>query len=62
MKKYEYKVVSLKWNRWLGTAKTDYLEVINEYGEKGWRFVQFAPARAHSSKSKGVELVFERQV
>ena len=61
MDKFEYKVVILEYNLWTGTASPDYLEVINEYGAEGWRFVEFTPNYARPKGSKGVELIFERK-
>lgn len=62
MKKYEYKVISVKWSMWTGKAKQDYLQIINEYGQQGWRFVQVVHGVAQSKSSKGIELVLEREV
>ena len=36
MIKYEYKVVAMKSSQWHGRAKTDYIEILNEYGTEGW--------------------------
>jgi len=64
MKKYEYKVVAVKWSPWTGKAKADYLDIINDYGAEGWRFIDFAPTRAHSKKVSGtsIELIFEKEI
>lgn len=63
MKKYEYKVVLLKVDRvWTGKAEADYLQIINEYSEQGWRFVSFVPAILNPKGSKGQEMLFERKL
>ncbi|MBT8232270.1 MAG: DUF4177 domain-containing protein [Saprospiraceae bacterium] len=62
MKKYEYEVVSIKYSIWTGRAKEDYLQVINEYGQNGWRFVGFAPINMKPKGTKGIELVFEKEL
>jgi len=43
MEKFEYMAVKIEFNIWKGKVKEDYLEILNEYGAKGWRFVQIAP-------------------
>ena len=62
MEKYEYKSVSIGFSVWTGRAKSDYLEVLNEYGAEGWRFVDFAPNFARPKGVKGIEMIFERKI
>ena len=61
MKKFEYKVVAMDFSIWTGRAKADYLQILNEYGAQGWRFTGFTPGQARPAKSKGVEMIFERE-
>jgi len=61
-KRYDYEVVTLGFNIWTGKAKEDYLKIINEYGDRGWRFVCFAPAAARPKGAKGTEMIFEKEI
>lgn len=60
MIKYEYEVASITFNQWNGKADVDYLDLINDYGRRGWRFVEFTPAGFSPKGAKGAELIFER--
>ena len=60
--KYEYKVVAMRISQWHGRAKSDYIDILNEYGREGWKFVQFTPTNAKPLKAKGVEMIFERKI
>ena len=62
MKKFEYKVVNIGFSIWTGKADQDYLQILNEMGEDGWRFVNFAPAHAKPKGVKGIDLIFERVI
>lgn len=64
MEKYEYKVVKLKFSIWKQKAEADYLEVLNDYGQEGWRFVDFAPKQAVPDNANGnkIEMIFERRI
>lgn len=63
MIKYEYKVVLLKIDMvWTGKPETDYLQILNEYGTQGWRFVDFVPNELRPKGVKGKEILFERAV
>ena len=62
MDKYEYKAIPVGFNIWKGKLKEDYLEIINEQGSKGWRFIDFAPSIALPKGKKGIELIFERKL
>ena len=62
MKKYQYKVISLKRSMWTGKAKADYLEVLNKYGRDGWRFKLFADKYAVNKPHKNIELNFQRAI
>lgn len=59
---YEYETISIDYNMWTGKSKYDYLEIINERGSNGWRFVCFSPTEARTKTNSGIELVFERVV
>lgn len=61
MEKYEYKVVTIDWSMWTGKAKTDYLEVLNELGEQGFRFITFAPHYVKAKGQKGIDIIFEKR-
>ncbi len=61
MEKYEYKAVTVGWNMWTGKAKADYLNIINEYGEQGWRFIQIVPHNYLPKGKRGIELIFEKK-
>ena len=58
--RYTYEAVSISYSIWTGRSKNDYLEIINERGREGWRFVGFSPSNARPKGVKGMELVFER--
>ena len=60
--KYIYDAVSISFNIWTGRSKDDYLDVINERGRRGWRFVGFAPTNLRPKGVKGTELLFEKAV
>ena len=62
MKRYEYKTVQLGYSIWTGRAKDDYLDIINEYGRQGWRFMCFSPAHAKPKGVKGIEIILEREL
>jgi len=59
---YIYEAISLPKSIWTGKAKTDYLEILNERGSKGWRFVGFSPTGSNPQGAKAIELIFEKQV
>ena len=61
MDRFEYKVVSIDRSVWTGKTKFDYLEILNEYGIDGWRFVCFAPASVTKKGASAIELVFEKK-
>ena len=60
--KYIYETVAISYSIWTGRSKDDYLDVINERGEQGWRFVCFSPMNAKPKGVKGIELIFEKQM
>lgn len=60
-KKYIYEVVNLKFSIWTGKAERDYLDILNDYGMRGWKFVTFAPKLANPKGSKGIEMVFVKE-
>lgn len=62
MKNYVYEAVAIGWSPWTGKSKGDYLEIINERGRDGWRFVGFVPTTFRVKGVKGTELVFEKEV
>lgn len=64
MKTYEYKSINIPPRQLFSKIKasSDYLEIIKEEGQKGWRFVQLIPSEALPKGVEGVELVFEREI
>ncbi len=58
--KYIYEAVSISYSIWTGRAEEDYLRIINEKGQEGWRFVGFLPSYAKPRDVKGTELIFEK--
>ena len=59
MKKYEY--VSVRTNRFFGAKSDKHREIIDEYAEKGWRYVGFIPTKMSDyGKLKEMDLVFEK--
>ena len=60
--KFIYEAESISFSVWTGRSKDDYLQIINERGEQGWRFVGFLPATAKPKGVKGTELIFEKQI
>lgn len=62
MKKYRYEAISISFSAWTGRSKDDYLEIINERGKEGWRFVGFTPHSAKPRGVKGTELIFEQEI
>ena len=62
MKRYEYKIVTIEISAWTSRAKHDYLEVLNENGKEGWRFIEFSRSQLRPKGVKGVELLFEREI
>ena len=58
---YEYKVIRIPVSMWSGKPKEDYLAVINEYADLGWRFVQVVPNSIQPKKKMGVEIIFEKK-
>ena len=62
MKKYEYKIYTIDYSIWTGHADEDYLEIINDLGAEGWRFIDFSPAHMKPKGAKGTDLIFEREI
>lgn len=62
MNRYEYQGVEIRVNSWSKKPKEDVLDVMNEYGELGWRFVGFEPSIKKSESQKVVKLIFERLI
>ena len=60
--RYIYETVSINFSIWTGRSTEDYLDIINEKGKDGWRFVTFSPSHARPKGVKGIELIFEKQI
>ena len=59
---YEYETIGISYSIWTGKSSEDYLEIINERGANGWRFVCFAPLNARPKGVSDLEMIFERIV
>ena len=59
--RYFYDTVNIRYNIWTGRSKEDYLEIINDKGKDGWRFVGFVPINLRPKGVKGTELIFEKK-
>ncbi len=58
MKKYEY--VRIHIGKLFGAGKNDHRTIINEYAQKGYRYVGYVPAGVGAYGSiKVIDLVFE---
>jgi len=62
MEKFEYMAVKLKFNIWKGKPDEDYLAILNEYGSKGWKFIQVAPQHFKPTSGQYFEIIFERKI
>lgn len=60
--KYIYDTVNLRYSIWTGRTKEDYLDIINDKGQDGWKFICFTPNYARPKGVKGIELIFEKQI
>ncbi|NCE65814.1 DUF4177 domain-containing protein [Pseudoflavonifractor sp. 524-17] len=59
MKQYEY--VSLSIVKFFGAGSEEHRAVIDEYAQKGWRYVGFIPTEiSDSGKIKAIDLIFEQ--
>ena len=62
MKTYIYEAVKISYNIWTGRSKQDYLDIINQRGRDGWKFVSFLPVNMRPKGVKGTELIFEKEI
>jgi len=60
--RYIYETVAIPYSIWTGRSTADYLDIINDRGNEGWRFVTFSPMSAKPKGVKGIELIFEKQI
>jgi hypothetical protein len=60
--KYIYETINIGYSQWTGKTKDDYFDIINERGQKGWRFVCFSPKEVKSKEVNGIELIFEKKI
>lgn len=61
MKKYEY--VSVHIGRVIGAKSEDHRQIIDEYAEKGYRYVGYIPTVMNDcGKIKDIDLIFERDL
>ena len=60
---YEYKIVRIKINMWTSKPEQDYRDVITEYAQAGWRFVQMIPKNWYTaSEGHFIDVIFEKPV
>jgi len=52
----------ITFNSFSGRSKSDYLQIINDRGKSGWRFLKFVPRGYNPKGVKGVELLFEKEI
>ncbi|MED4453066.1 DUF4177 domain-containing protein [Metabacillus fastidiosus] len=58
---YEYKFIKIELGKWNSKPKEEYQDIIHQYANQGWRFVQiFAPATLGYGSAAYFELIFER--
>ena len=58
MVKYEY--VTIKSEKWFGGKFTQHREIIDEYAEKGYRYVGYIPIKlTEHGRFKEMDLIFE---
>jgi len=62
MKKYIYETENMTFSSWSGKANEDYLNVLKERGESGWRFVTFIGGALMPKGEKGMEMLFEKEI
>ncbi len=60
---YEYNIVRIKINMWTSKPEQDYRDVIAEYAQAGWRFVQMIPKNWYtSSEGYFIDVIFEKPI
>ncbi|WP_124065725.1 DUF4177 domain-containing protein [Clostridium sp. E02] len=58
MKKYEY--VNVHIGKFIGAKSEEHRKIINEYADKGYRFVGYIPTNITDyGKIKDIDLIFE---
>ena len=63
MKKYEYVTLKVKNNVVKDAVLLEHRQIINEYAEKGYRYVGYVPTRlGPSGKVIELDLIFETEV
>lgn len=63
MKKYEYVTLKVKNNVVKDAVLLEHRQIINEYAEKGFRYVGYVPTRlGPSGKVIELDLIFETEV
>jgi len=61
VKQYEY--VTVHMNRFIGSKSEEHRSIIDQYAQKGYRYVGFIPVTMNDyGKYKDIDLVFERDV
>lgn len=59
---YQYEYVTLVSGKWVGTRFTEHRRIIEEYAERGCRYVGYLPTEIDSyGKIKELDLIFERE-
>lgn len=58
---FEYKIVRIKINVWTSKPEEDYRDVVAEYAEAGWRFVQVVTKNWYTAgDGYYIDVIFER--
>lgn len=60
---YRYEYVSVEEKFMKNTCFWGYREIINEYAEKGWRYVGYMPtAQTREGRVYTIDLIFEKKI
>ena len=63
MYQYEYVNLYVGGGFWIGNDSCEHRSVIDEYAQKGWRYVGYIPTRfTGEGGTKEIDLIFEREL
>ena len=63
--KFEYKLVKHKIGNWMGSVKSDFGDIDNEYnslGNEGWELVSLMDTNKYQGQSDCIVAVFKRKI
>lgn len=61
MYQYEYVTLYVGGGFWLNNSQCEHRDIINEYAQKGWRYVGYIPTQfSGEGGTKELDLIFER--